>query len=59
MSLKRAIKKNFWILLLGVAALVIGEITGRIGFGAAGFGCLFAFVHQIFKELNKRSDTDD
>lgn len=59
MNIKQVIRKNYWMLLLGLAALVIGEITGVGGFFAGGFGCLLVFAYEIFKELCKRSDSDD
>ena len=59
MSVKHAIIKNCWMVLLGLTALVIGVVMGVGGLIAGGIGCLLVFSYEIFKVLLKRSDTDD
>ena len=49
--MKQALQKHGWKFVVGVTAIIFGSITDRVGFGAAGFGLIFAFIHGTITEL--------
>jgi len=53
-KMKQMVKKYYWILSLGIGALLLGEHLGEGGMFAGGIGLILVFAYKIIKGLNNK-----